>query len=67
VGGLGRSGVPGRHEPNETQEINYPYLLRLIDELGYDGWVGCEYRPLAGTTHGLAWAKSWGIEDQLAK
>ncbi|HEY7747820.1 MAG TPA: 2-oxo-tetronate isomerase [Aestuariivirgaceae bacterium] len=61
------SGVPGRHEPNETQEINYPYLLRLIDELGYDGWVGCEYRPLAGTTHGLAWAKSWGIEDQLAK
>ena len=38
------AGVPGRHEP-DIGEINYPYLFDLIDELGFDGWVGCEYRP----------------------
>jgi hydroxypyruvate isomerase len=55
------SGVPGRNEPDENQEINYPYLLSLIDASGYDGWVGCEYRPRAGTRSGLGWAKPFGI------
>ena len=45
---------PGRHEPG-SGEINYAYLFALIDRLGYDGWVGCEYRPSAGTEAGLAW------------
>ena len=54
-------GVPGRHEPDDTQEINYPYLFDLIDDLGFDGWVGCEYRPRAGTMEGLAWARPYGI------
>lgn len=54
-------GVPGRHEPNDTQEINYPYLFDLIDGLGFTGWVGCEYRPAAGTVDGLAWARPYGI------
>lgn len=45
---------PGRHEPG-TGEINYPYLFGLLDRLGYKGWVGCEYRPLAGTEEGLGW------------
>jgi hydroxypyruvate isomerase len=53
------SGVPGRHEPDGRQEINYAYLLPLIDELGYDGWVGCEYNPRGDTVQGLAWAKPW--------
>jgi 2-dehydrotetronate isomerase len=53
------SGVPGRHEPDESQEINYSYLLPLIDDLGYDGWVGCEYNPRADTASGLAWARPW--------
>jgi len=48
------AGVPGRNEPN-VGEINYPYLLSLLDELGYDGWVGCEYRPLRQTVDGLGW------------
>jgi len=39
--------------------LNYPYLLALLDELAYDGWVGCEYRPKAGTSAGLGWAKPW--------
>jgi hydroxypyruvate isomerase len=46
--------VPGRHEPG-TGEINFPFLFRLLDELGYDGWVGCEYIPLGDTVEGLAW------------
>jgi hydroxypyruvate isomerase len=53
------SGVPGRCEPDSMQEINYSYLLPLVDELGYDGWIGCEYRPRSDTLSGLAWARAW--------
>jgi len=49
--------TPGRHEPG-TGEINYPYLFALLDELGYEGWMGCEYRPRAGTEAGLGWLKT---------
>jgi hydroxypyruvate isomerase len=45
---------PGRHEPG-TGEINYPFLFGFIDRLGYDGWIGCEYKPAAGTDAGLGW------------
>jgi hydroxypyruvate isomerase len=45
---------PGRHEPG-SGEINYTFLLPLIDRLGYGGWVGCEYRPETTTEAGLAW------------
>ncbi len=54
VGHIQIAGVPGRHEPN-VGEINYEWLFRVIDELRYDGWIGCEYRPLGGTAAGLAW------------
>ncbi len=60
VGHIQIAGVPGRHEP-DVGEINYPYILDLIDELGYDGYVGCEYRPKAGTVAGLGWAKRYGV------
>jgi hydroxypyruvate isomerase len=45
---------PGRNEPG-TGEINYDYLFRRLDELGYDGWVGCEYKPKTSTLEGLGW------------
>jgi hydroxypyruvate isomerase len=45
---------PGRNEPG-TGEINYPFLCRHLDEIGYGGWIGCEYRPRASTTEGLGW------------
>ena len=48
------AGVPGRTEP-DTGEINYGYLFKLLDDLRYDGWVGCEYRPTKSTTGGLTW------------
>ncbi len=47
---------PGRNEPG-TGEINYPFLFRFIDDLGYQGWIGCEYKPKAGTEPGLGWIK----------
>jgi hydroxypyruvate isomerase len=54
------AGVPDRHEPDRG-EVNFAYLLDLLDDLGYDGWVGCEYRPTAGTVAGLGWARRWGV------
>lgn len=61
TGGIGHiqiAGVPDRQEP-DIGEINYPYLFDLIDGLGYQGWIGCEYRPRAGTSAGLGWLKPW--------
>ena len=52
------AGHPGRHEP-DVGEIHYPFLFDLIDELGYTGWVGCEYRPRAGTAAGLQWLQPY--------
>lgn len=45
---------PGRHEPG-TGEINYPHVFKLLDRLGYAGWIGCEYQPAASTKAGLGW------------
>ncbi len=45
---------PGRNEPG-TGEINYPFLFRHLDESGYRGWVGCEYKPKTTTVEGLGW------------
>jgi len=58
IGHIQIAGVPERHEP-DLGEVNYPYLYNLIDELGYDGWIGCEYRPRAGTTAGLGWFEAY--------
>ncbi len=49
---------PGRHEPG-TGEINYDFLLNFIDTLGYNGWIGCEYKPATSTEAGLGWLKAY--------
>ena len=67
IGHFQISGVPGRHEPDAGQEINYPFILSLIDQLGFDGWVGCEYRPRDGTLAGLDWARSYGVTNAAAQ
>jgi len=46
--------TPGRHEPG-TGEIHYPFLFAHLDRLGYDGWVGAEYKPAGRTEEGLGW------------
>jgi len=51
---------PGRHEPG-TGEIGWEYVFRRIDELGYQGWIGCEYNPLGDTVEGLAWRQRYGV------
>ena len=63
VGHFQIAGVPERHEP-DVGEINYTYLFKLLDQLGYDGWIGCEYCPARGgtahaTSDGLGWLKPW--------
>lgn len=45
---------PGRHEPG-TGEINYAFLFAHLDRIGYQGFIGCEYKPAAATEAGLGW------------
>jgi hydroxypyruvate isomerase len=50
------AGCPERHEP-DTGEIRYEYIYKVIDETGYAGWLGCEYRPAGNTVDGLGWLR----------
>ena len=58
IGHVQVASVPGRNEP-DGQELNYPYVFQVLDELGYAGWVGCEYKPRAGTSDGLGWLRAY--------
>jgi len=51
---------PGRNEPG-TGEINYRFLFGFLDSIGYDGWIGCEYRPKGNTVDGLGWRAAHGV------
>ncbi|WP_320825990.1 TIM barrel protein, partial [Reinekea sp.] len=50
------AGVPTRHEPDKG-ELNYRYIFAQLEQDGYDGFVGCEYKPAATTVDGLTWIK----------
>jgi len=54
IGHVQLADNPGRGEPG-TGEINYPWLFKHIDSIGYDGWIGCEYKPRGTTVEGLGW------------
>ncbi len=61
IGHIQIASVPQRQEP-DSGELNYAYLFGLIDQLGYTGWIGCEYRPRlgaqpGGTSRALGWRK----------
>ena len=58
IGHMQIADVPGRHEPG-TGELNFGFLLERIDQLGYAGWIGCEYNPRGDTEEGLRWAKPY--------
>jgi hydroxypyruvate isomerase len=58
IGHMQLAGVPDRHEPG-SGELNFDFLLRHLDALGYSGWVGCEYNPRSGTVEGLKWARPY--------
>ena len=55
------AGPPDRGEPDEG-ELNYPWLFKLIDDTGFQGWIGCEYRPRKGTVEGLKWVERCGVQ-----
>jgi len=52
------SGYPGRHEPVDG-DIRFSSVFKHLDKLGYEGWVGCEYRPSSGTLDGLSWLEEY--------
>ncbi|WP_110649670.1 2-oxo-tetronate isomerase [Salinicola peritrichatus] len=58
VGHIQIAGVPERHEP-DSGEVNYPWLYERLDEDGYDGWLGCEYKPRGDTVAGLGWYRAY--------
>lgn len=53
--------TPGRGEPDSDGEVNLKYALKQTEAV-YDGWVGCEYRPIGGTVAGLKWITDFGYE-----
>ncbi|MCU0922288.1 MAG: hydroxypyruvate isomerase [Burkholderiaceae bacterium] len=54
IGHIQLADNPGRNEPG-TGEIHYPFLFAHLDRIGYDGWIGCEYKPATTTEAGLGW------------
>jgi len=58
IGHIQLADNPGRHEPG-TGEINFPFLLRHLDRIGYAGWVGCEYKPSARSEDSFGWLQTW--------
>ncbi|MCC7276302.1 MAG: hydroxypyruvate isomerase family protein [Alphaproteobacteria bacterium] len=54
------AGNPGRNEP-DVGEVNFPFVFDTFDRIGYEGWIGCEYRPKTTTEAGLGWAAAYGI------
>jgi len=60
IGNVQIAAVPSRAEPDEG-EISYRSVLTALDELGYTGWIGCEYRPRGDTDAGLRWMSTIGL------
>lgn len=59
IGHIQIAQVPGRHEPDSPGELNFPYLFELLESLGYQGYVGCEYAPQGDTLEGLGWLRTY--------
>ncbi|XP_043658451.1 putative hydroxypyruvate isomerase [Drosophila teissieri] len=52
--------VPHRHEPDVSGELDYGFVFKALQDFGYDGWVGCEYKPKTTTVEGLGWVSKLG-------
>jgi len=61
IGHIQLADNPGRNEPG-TGEINYAFLFAHLDRIGYDGWIGCEYKPATTTEAGLGWRERLGLK-----
>lgn len=60
IGHIQIANPPDRHEPG-AGEIDYHFIFGKLDSLGYDGWVGCEYRPAGDTEASLEWIRRYGV------
>jgi hydroxypyruvate isomerase len=60
IGHVQFSSLPGRHEP-QYGEVNVHLLADYLDELGYAGWIGCEYVAKGDTTEGLSWGERYNL------
>jgi hydroxypyruvate isomerase len=60
IGHLQCGSVPGRHELDDG-ELDFSYVFGAVDRLGYEGWIGVEYRPRGRTEEGLGWARPYGV------
>jgi hydroxypyruvate isomerase len=65
IGHIQLADNPGRNEPG-TGEINYPFLFAHLDRIGYDGWIGCEYKPATSTEAGLGWRQQMAAATAAA-
>ena len=68
IGHIQIAGVPDRFEPDETQELNYSFILSELDRLGWTGRIGCEYTPRSGagrTEEGMVWLQAYGISPKM--
>ncbi|XP_011194489.1 putative hydroxypyruvate isomerase [Zeugodacus cucurbitae] len=54
--------VPHRHEPDVAGELDFNYIFDLIKLTGYNGWIGCEYKPKSNTLEGLKWMQKYNIQ-----
>ena len=66
IGNVQIAAVPSRAEPDEG-EIAYPAVFRALDALGYQGWVGCEYKPRGATDDGLCWTSQLGADLSVTR
>jgi hydroxypyruvate isomerase len=65
IGHIQIASIPSRHEP-DGEELSYPFLFAELDRIGYDGYVGCEYIPRAGTLQGLGWFAPFAAKARQA-
>ncbi|KAM6921195.1 putative hydroxypyruvate isomerase [Xenentodon cancila] len=59
IGHVQIAQVPGRNEPDSPGELNYGYLFNMLENLGYQGYIGCEYKPLGSTEESLGWIREY--------
>uniref|UniRef100_A0A3Q3WRF5 Putative hydroxypyruvate isomerase n=1 Tax=Mola mola TaxID=94237 RepID=A0A3Q3WRF5_MOLML len=64
IGHVQIAQVPGRNEPNSAGELNYSYLFNILQSCGYQGYIGCEYKPLGTTNEGLGWLKEYCLHSK---
>ncbi|CRK86899.1 CLUMA_CG000721, isoform A [Clunio marinus] len=62
IGHIQVAQAPNRNEPNSQGELNYKFILQELEQLGYDDFIGCEYKPMTTTTDGLKWITDFGYE-----